>query len=241
MASQPSIVRNSLAEQTYELLRRQIIEGTLRPGERLSIFDLSAQLGISRTPVKEAINRLSLDGLVTILPQSGTFVSRLTTEQIREIYEARLMIELWAVPQIALPGRDWDSAAAAALLDHCSRLFRNENEFDLATFVDCDRDFHKLIVKAARNERISALYESVYPQIQLLRVYWASPDRCWKSHGEHGEIFAAIERGDQEKIQQSLRDHIIGSGEDVIRLLTLNRPPLVAEAEILGADSAGEY
>jgi len=117
-----------------------------------------------------------------------------------------------------------------AKMQECDRLFQVEGAFDYAKFVDCDRDFHKLIMLAARNQRIGTLSESVYPHIQLLRVYCGrSADRAWKSHREHLEIFHAIEARNEDEVGRVLREHITGSCEDVIRLLTEERHPLVTE------------
>ncbi|MSV27985.1 MAG: GntR family transcriptional regulator [Bryobacterales bacterium] len=202
-------------------MRQQIIQGTLPPGHRLNIHEIAVQLGISRTPVKEAFNRLSLDGLLTIHPQSGTFVSRFSIKQIREIFEARLMLELWSAPALFDGESRWNAADAERLLARCEELFESSGEFDFATFAICDRGLHTSIVSASGNRRISMMYESVYPYLQMVRVYWGrSRERALRSHREHIRIVDAINRPDAGAATELLRGHIAGSQEDIIRLLT---------------------
>src|ERR1017187_8004501 len=85
----------SLSDRAYDILRKEIISGNLAPGEKLNVHDLAAAMQISRTPIKEAINRLAEDGLVTIRSRKSTFVSLIEPEKLREIFDIRLKIELW--------------------------------------------------------------------------------------------------------------------------------------------------
>ncbi|MGH9159889.1 MAG: GntR family transcriptional regulator, partial [Vicinamibacteraceae bacterium] len=84
----------SLGEQAYQLIKRQIVEGRLAPGEKLDILELSKALGVSRSPIKDALNRLALEGMLTVHPQRGTFVSTIAADDIEQLFDARLMIEL---------------------------------------------------------------------------------------------------------------------------------------------------
>jgi DNA-binding GntR family transcriptional regulator len=85
----PSLQANSLGKQIYEILKDQIIKGVLKPGERLVVSDLAAHLGVSVTPLRDALRRLSGDGWVEIVPRRGTFVSECTRETVREVFRAR--------------------------------------------------------------------------------------------------------------------------------------------------------
>ncbi len=226
-APQTQIIKNSLANQACEVLRQQIVRGELPPGHRLNIYEIATQLGISRTPVKEAFNRLSHEGLLTIHPQSGTFVSRLGLSQIREVFEARLMLELWSAPALFCGGR-WSPMEAERLLARCEELFQSKEDFDFATFAICDRELHTSIVSASGNRRISRMYESVYPYLQMVRVYWGrSRERALRSHREHIGIVDAINRSDSEAAVDLLRSHITGSQDDIIRLLTTDGSGLI--------------
>ncbi len=220
LAQSKSLKRKSLADEVYEELRQQIIVGALRGGERLDIFEVAERLGVSRTPVKEAFNRLRLDGLLTIHPNRGTFVTAITAETIGHVFEARLMIEIWALKGLFASRSDLDLPRFQALLLRCEQVLQASGDFDWEQFVALDRDLHFWIVNAAGNPVLSRLYESVFPQVQFVRVYSArTRERAWTSHQQHLEILAAI-RGDSAPLaEELLRSHILSSQEHVMRLL----------------------
>jgi len=206
--------------------------GHLRSGERLDIFAIADQLGVSRTPVKDAFNRLGLEGLVTIHANRGTFVSALTRENVAHVFDVRLMIEMWAI-RAALGDRSvLDLKAMTAILDRCERLLSAPGDFDWEQFVAADRDLHYLVVNGPRNPVLTRMYESLFPQIQFLRVYWTKTrERACVSHQEHLAILSALRNGAPNEVEQALHAHILSSGDHVLKMLSN------AEGQLAGASA----
>jgi GntR family transcriptional regulator, rspAB operon transcriptional repressor len=212
--------KSSLSEQAYELLRQEIISGSLAPGEKLNIHELADHLQISRTPLKEAINRLAEQGLVTIRSRRATFVSTIEAAKIREVFDVRLMIELWAAERACHEQQLLDLKRMEETLKQCGSLFSAEASFDHATFNQADMNFHRSIVRAAQNTHLSKLYDSLSVHIQAMRVYWGQARRpALDSHNEHFAIFNSFLTGGWEDVRHSLTIHIVRSRDDVIRVL----------------------
>lgn len=219
--------RSSFSENAYRTIARDIASGALQPGQKLNIRSIAERLGVSRTPVKEAFNRLAQEGVLTIQPQSGTYVSVLEAEDVHDLFEVRLMMETWAARRLT---EDKDPARIAALEGHihtCERLLRAD-PFDYEAFVDVDREFHRVIVEGAQSERLARFYETVYPQIQLMRVYWGrARERAETSHRQHVLILEAIRDAGPLYAADALAAHIRSSRADVLSHLASERPPLV--------------
>lgn len=220
LANARSLKKKTLSDEVYDELRHQIIMGHLKSDERLDIFTIAEKLCVSRTPVKEAFNRLGLEGLVTIRANHGTFVTSITKEMIAHLFDVRLMIELWAIRAVLPDRSNLDLEKMATILNRCERLIDSPGEFDWEQFVTADRDLHHVIVNGPCNPLLARMYESVFPQIQLLRVYWfKTRERACVSHQEHLAILATLRDGSLDGAEAALRIHIRSSGEDVLRRL----------------------
>jgi DNA-binding GntR family transcriptional regulator len=232
LANARPLKKKSLSDEVYDELRQQIILGNLKSGERLDIFTIAEDLGVSRTPVKDAFNRLGLEGLVTIHPNRGTFVSSITAETIAHVFDVRLMIEMWAVRAAAADRSVLDLEAMTAILDRCERILDESGDFNWEEFVAADRDLHSLIVNGPRNPLLTRMYESVFPQIQFLRVYWTKTrERACVSHQEHLAILAALRSGSFSEVEEALRTHILSCGNHVLQMLGS------AETELAGVSA----
>jgi DNA-binding GntR family transcriptional regulator len=223
LANARSLKKKNLSDEVYDELRRQIIAGHLEGGERLDIFRISDELGVSRTPVKEAFNRLALEGLITVHPNRGTFVSSITAETIAHVFDVRLMMEMWAVRTVAKDPKLLNVSEMAEILDRCDRILNRPGDFDWEQFVAADQDLHYLIVNSPGNPMLARMYESLFPQIQLVRVYWSrTRERACLSQEQHRAILAALRDGAAEEVEDVLRSHILSSKEHVLRLLDSN-------------------
>jgi DNA-binding GntR family transcriptional regulator len=210
----------SLGEQAYQLIKRQIVDGRLAPGEKLDILELSKALGVSRSPIKDALNRLALEGMLTVHPQRGTFVSTIGADDIEQLFDARLMIELWAARRGARQPHSFDLAKMENILEQCASLLRSEDAFEYAAYNNGDVAFHTAIVEAAANPRLNAFYRSLKAHIQAMRVYWGRAyHRAMKSHQEHQEILETLKQGRYPEIRKILTRHIVGSKNHLLSLL----------------------
>jgi DNA-binding GntR family transcriptional regulator len=210
----------SLSEKVYEMLKESILRGRLSPGEKLDIFELAKILKVSRTPIKEAFNRLSTDGLIRIYPNRGTFVRELpNAQEVQNIFDARLMVELWCCEQVSKAPEIVERAETA--VHCCDPLFGPPAEdFDYATFFQHDIKFHDAIVAAAKNPMVNNMYALLALNIRIIRIYWGRAfSRAFASHQEHLKVLEALKERNYDKAKEALRSHIENTRDDMISIL----------------------
>ncbi len=216
-----SVENSALSTKVYEVLREQIVKHKLHPGEKLNIYALAKLLGVSRSPIKEAFNRLSTEGLITIYPHKGTYVrSTMGPKEIEDLFGVRLMIELWGVEAALKDVKSLDLERMADLLHRCDPLFSAKDSYDYSSFFKCDHEFHTVIVDSAKNARLGQLYKSLGVHIQILKALWGRHRaQALRSHKEHHQIFEAF-RKDSSDIKRRLIDHIETSKSFLLSLGT---------------------
>jgi DNA-binding GntR family transcriptional regulator len=211
---------SSLSRRAYHVLQEQIIKGNFAPGERLDIHVLTQKLKISRTPIKEAINHLAEQGLVKIRSRKGTFVSTPEPNNIRELYDVRLMIELWSVEQALCHPGSLKMKTIEKLMDEAGSLFGPDGNFDYTIFNHCDSEFHMAIVDAAQNSRLTEMYRSLHLHIQIMRVYWGrARHHAFKSHEQHLRILEALQQANLRAAKDALAAHILRGRDHTLKLL----------------------
>lgn len=200
------IESNSVAMLAYDQIRALILSGEMAPGARLSQLDLAERLGISRTPVREALRRLAGEGLIDALPQRGFRVTDLGLEAVMRRLEVRLLLE----PGIArLAAERAEPQDLAALRDAIAREAQATNA---EAIHDASRLFHVNLARATHNEDIVSTLDALWiveVGRRLLTRRADEPD--WK-HGdvkEHEAILGALEAGDGERAERLVRGHIV--------------------------------
>ncbi len=192
-------------ERAYEFLRRMAIEFDIKPGERLNEGDIARQLAMSRAPVREAMNRLMSEGLLTVVPNQGFSCRRLSASEILALYEVRADLETAAlvrIPPEALPAVTGDLAALSqSILD----------EFDttpLETLVDRDEEFHLRLAALAGNEARVGILKHINARIRFVRrINLGNPARA-RSLDEHLHVVAALRAGNQAEAAALMRRHL---------------------------------
>jgi DNA-binding GntR family transcriptional regulator len=201
-----------LSYRIYQLLRAKIIALEIPGGQRLDVNGIAAELGVSRTSVKAAVDRLALEGLVEIRPRYGTFVTQLSAESVRETQAARLMIELFAVETGLETITKGELAYLTSLVEEMLSLGRRGEMQDAEwqTFLAADSAFHVALVRLARNSRIDAMYATLNLLVQMTREYYAiaNPVNSLSTAQEHQEILEAISRHDVGAAKSRLKSHI---------------------------------
>lgn len=195
-----------LRETVFLTLRKLILTGKLHPGERLTEVRLGKILGTSRTPIREAIRKLELEGLVTITPGSGARVARITEEDLQEVMEVRSALDqlcaALASERITEEERKELSRACEAF--EYSTRFGNEQEI-----AESDVHFHDIITKAARNRRLEQVLGGLADTIYRFRYEYIKDDLHYEQLiTEHRTICRAILEGDSGKASAAARDHI---------------------------------
>jgi DNA-binding GntR family transcriptional regulator len=220
----------SLTDHVYRVLLEMVVRRELAPGQKLSLVGLSEFLGISRTPVKEAIDRLETEGLVEISPRRGTFVRPISRSDIEEIFELRLLVEPYAA-RIGAPRMSDNQAARAqaivlALGDCIEHGHLREDQ--IASFAALDREFHELIVESAGNSRLTTVYRSLNVVIQIMRFSTItgllSRRDIDTGHREHQAIASALQARDGDRAAMELERHIRTAQTEILNLLDASGP-----------------
>ena len=195
-----------LRDVVFRTLRRAILKGELKPGERLMEVQLANRLGVSRTPVREAIRKLELEGLVPMIPRRGAEVAEITEKNMRDVLEVRRALEELAVKIACEKMTDEE----IELLRQASKKFRDTMYNDnLTAIAENDVEFHEIIYDATGNKRLIQILNNLREQMYRYRVEYLKDYNC---HGiladEHDEIVEALERRDQATACRAIVDHI---------------------------------
>ena len=192
-----------LREIVLEALREAIVNGVLMPGERLMEIQLAEEMGVSRTPVREAIRKLELEGFVVMIPRKGAYVAGVSIKDVKDVFEIRAALEGLAAGLAA-------EKVTQEEIEQMERALHYEREPDtLEEMVQSDTDFHALLYKASRNERLITILANLREQIQRFRTTsLAVPGRVKNAIQEHRAMVDAIARHDVEDAQSLASTHI---------------------------------
>ncbi len=195
-----------LRELVFESLREAIITGKLGPGERLMEIQMAEEMGVSRTPVREAIRKLELEGLVVMIPRKGAYVAGLSLKDIADVFEIRGALEGLAA---GLAAERITDGELEDLERYLVKISEEIETGDLNRVVETDTDFHSLIYGASRNNRLSQIISNLREQIQRFRTTSLSyPGRMKIAVEEHRKIVEAISSRDGELARKLAQEHI---------------------------------
>lgn len=196
----------TISDQVYSILRRKICEGEYAPGTWLQEVDLCDQLGVSRSPVREALRRLVSDGLVINIPNKGTFVKEFTCKDIDEIFDMRVLLEGYAILR---SHQNLTSQRIETLLDILRSMESTYAAGQLEEYTRADAALHREIVALGDNSIVSWTYDRVGFMNQQFRVLSLSVrKRFEESLDEHRQIIHAIIEGRVEQAEQCNRHHL---------------------------------
>ena len=208
-----------LRDVVFNTLRQAILKGELKPGERLMEIQLANKLGVSRTPVREAIRKLELEGLVLMIPRKGAEVAEITRQDMEDVLEVRTALEELAVKDAC------DHITDAQL----SELKKASNEFkkallegkDLVTCADADMHFHDVILSATNNRRLIQMLNNLSEQMYRYRMEYLKDERTHKTLiEEHDAIRRALKKHDKVKAGAANRVHIDNQKRSILESLT---------------------
>jgi GntR family transcriptional regulator, rspAB operon transcriptional repressor len=209
-----SLSQRHISKDVYNALREKILSCDLAPGQRLAVDTIAQQLGVSRTPIKEALGRLSAEGLIETLARRGTFVTQINPQTIRESFQVREALELKACE--LLQGRV-DGERASALREVNQRL--TGAGVSVAENATLDTRFHQLLVEYTGNRVLIDLYLQMSAHHQIARIQCRSEH--WRKRlplvrQEHNGILDALYEDQTAKARDLLKKHIRASMERVI-------------------------
>lgn len=188
-------------------IRAAILSGRLTPGETLVERRLAVQLGVSKTPVREALIALSASGLVSVNPNRGVTVRRLTLDDIRKCYEVRLLLEPWAIARVARLSPSPNLAEARAALEEAKQLLSAEDHTQLSL---ANRRFHRALYSLCDNELVTQKLDDLQDltalgAVSLLWEHWPT----WRAeYAEHQEVLELVADGQSAAAERLMRRHI---------------------------------
>ena len=229
-----------LRDVVFNTLRKAILTGQLKPGERLMEVHLADRLGVSRTPIREAIRKLELEGLVTMIPRRGAEVAQITEKSLRDVLEVRLdvlSVELACeritgeeLAQLKEACDEFESVTAgtgnAGGADDASANARsiNDRSINASVIAKADVALHDIIVRATGNQRLQQLVNNLSEQMYRYRfVYIKDESQHEKLVAEHREIYESIVSRDRERASRAARVHIDNQEESIIRHIRLDK------------------
>lgn len=212
-----------LREIVFETLREAIINATLKPGERLMEIQLAEEMGVSRTPVREAIRKLELEGFVVMVPRKGAYVADISTKDIADVFEIRAALEGLAAGLAAERITEEELEKLERILVKIGECVKNN---DLEKLIEVDTEFHDTLFKASRNERLVQIVSNLREQIQRFRTASLStPGRMKYALEEHKKIVEAVSERNVELAQALAREHIENAENSMFELLNEHKIP----------------
>jgi DNA-binding GntR family transcriptional regulator len=195
-----------LREIVFTTMREAIINGDFKPGQRLMEVQLAEQMGVSRTPVREAIRKLELEGLVVMVPRKGAYVAGLSSEDVKEVLEIRAVLEGLAASLAAKNASDADIEQLQEIVEK----FKNAaEEKDVVRLINFDSDFHDVMYRASKNKKLIQLISALREQVQRFRVaYFTKIKSTQALIEEHNELVSSILNKEPEKARAIAEKHI---------------------------------
>lgn len=219
------IARSVLSDGTYESIRSLILNHHISPGARISIDALSRELGVSQTPVREALARLESDGLVVKIPLRGyAATDLLTLDQFNDLFAFRELVEPWSASHAASSASSQDVARLLAEIDAGERIAADDDERAYPSLVEHDTRFHSYVSKLSGNVLVSEAWDRAHCQLHLYRLHrggqatrlstgFYSGDRVTFTVEEHRRVGDAIAKGDGELAEREMLQHVRSARE----------------------------
>jgi DNA-binding GntR family transcriptional regulator len=195
-----------LRDVVFEHLRNAILSGGLKPGERLMEVQLAEQLGVSRTPVREAIRKLELEGLVIMVARKGAYVADVSIKDILDVLEVRSVLEGLAA-SLAAERMTEEELEELELISYHFKKYIESGDVD--GMIEKDREFHDRIFRSTRNPKLIQIAQGLQEQVHRFRMtYFAEYNKSKTLLSEHQAILEAISDRDATKAQQLAQHHI---------------------------------
>jgi DNA-binding GntR family transcriptional regulator len=211
-----------LTERVHDALREAIVAGRIAPNTRLVQEQVASDLGVSRTPVREALHLLEREGLVKLIPRRGAMVHAITAADVRELYEMREVLEPWAAERAA-------ARAAPEQRDDVQRLAElTATAAQEAAAFGLNREFHRALCAPCGNRTLLRMLDGIWSQPGAYRLFTYQALRdgaCERMAREHAEMAQAFAAADSSRLARLVRDHIASAGTEALARLQGGTPP----------------
>jgi len=221
----PKIDTSNLLDKTYMILKDRIVRREFKPNQKLSIPELAAQLGVSRTPIRDALNRLEMDGLVKTISKVGTFVNAIEIDDLLDIIDTRLMLESWVAEKLPEMPAAALAAKAAELQEILKQASAALEDLPLESYLKTDYNlqFHIAFVKLGGNKRNVELYLAMM-NYHFLGVEQSlfTKEMVTCALQQHEAIVDALKDRDIARLKAAIRLHLDDSKDRLIKRLQEN-------------------
>lgn len=208
----------TLAERVYAQIKQLIFDFVLLPGDRFSESDLANQVQVSRTPLRQALQRLQREGFLLVFPKSGWQVAPLDFETFDQLYDLRVLLETHAVARLC----EAEDRPALKDLADTWLIKPQERQTAFITVDKLDEDFHSSLVRSTGNAEMIRVHEDITERIRIIRrLDFTKPARVEATYDEHARILRAISRRRGDEAQRLLKAHVAQSKAEV-RHITLD-------------------
>ncbi len=220
MSSEFTLIRDEympLRELVFTTLRQAILKGELKPGERLMEIQLAEKMGVSRTPIREAIRKLSNEGLVTLIPRKGAIVAGISEKMLTDVLQVRMTLERMAYECAFRNFTDKDRTALSKAEKNFEEAVR---EGDLVKITEADEAFHFVIYEAAGNDKLKELLNNLRENMYRYRMEYSKDiDTRQALIEEHRSIYQSLTNGDSEAGLKIVEQHIRNQETAVLKKL----------------------
>ncbi len=209
-----------LRDVVFNTLRQAILTGELKPGERLMEIHLADRLGVSRTPIREAIRKLELEGLVVMIPRKGAQVAKITEKNLKDVLEVRRALDTLAV---RLACKRMDDTYKKQLREACDEFAKVVKCSNTKDITEADVRFHDIINQSTGNDRLIQLVNNLAEQMYRYRLEYIK-DAAYHNRliDEHEEIYNAIMEQDEERAAKAVVVHIDNQEASILEHLNLD-------------------
>lgn len=207
-----------LRDVVFYTLREAILKGELEPGERLMELDLAEKLGVSRTPIREAIRKLELEGLVKMAPRKGAEVAEITLEDLTDVLEVRKNLEDLAVELSCKNSTPEDIEQMKKCHENFKEALKSD---DLTVMAEADEAFHNVIYNTTKNKRLIQILNNLREQMYRYRLEYIKDKRKRNTLvEEHSKIIQTISARDVEEAKKAIRLHIVNQENTIVYNIT---------------------
>jgi DNA-binding GntR family transcriptional regulator len=209
-----SLKRENLSNQVFEQIKEMIVRGEIPAGKRMIESEIAESMGISRTPVREAVHKLEAEGLLNPLPKGGYVVRGLDISDIEETFEIRSILESFASYLAAHRHSDKEIVPLEEKMEEFQRYL---DKHDLKELTRVNTEFHELLYALSKSPRLVKMIHNLRDEIYFLRkIILHSVDMAHLSNKDHREIIKAIKKREAKKVERLVRDHILRGKKFVI-------------------------
>lgn len=218
----PKITTANHWTQVYQILRAGILQRKFGPNEKIGIPELAAHLGVSPTPIRDALGRLEAEGLIRTVPKVGTFVAPVGTKRAADMIESRLMMETWVLdkwPELPDPKKAATIDRLRALTGQADQPLDGDG-WEPRQEGDPDREFHLTFIASGGNEHMAEVYETTlnYRVFNLARK-WITPEMHRKTWLQHRDIVDSLASGDLRQAREAVETHLDSSKRNLLAIM----------------------